>query len=103
MNISPSSLFHRRLRLVILASVLGFLAAPAARAGLTLEMNVIRYHQFGYYFAPNLGTNSAAPTVPFGDYYITSSGYPTNGTSAFYHYDTNGFNQIGGGSYGYGD
>ena len=60
---------------------------------------MIRYDQFGYYFAPNLGTNSAAPSVPFGDYYITSSGYPTNGASAFYHFDTNGFNQIGGGPF----
>jgi hypothetical protein len=103
MNTSSISVFHRWLRLIFLAFALGIIVAPAARAGLNLEMNVIRYHQFGYYFLPNFGTNGTAPSVPFGDYYITSSGYPTNGASAFYHYDTNGFNQIGGGPYAYGD
>ena len=78
-------------------------ATASARAGLTLEMNVIRYHQYGYYFYPNLNTNSAAPSVPFGDYFVTSFGYPTNGSSSLYHFTTNGFNQAGGGSYGYGD
>jgi hypothetical protein len=66
-------------------------------------MNAIRYDQYGYYFAPNLNTNSTAPSVPFGDYYIKSFGYPTNGSSALYHFDTNGFNQTGGGPFGYGD
>ena len=80
-----------------------FFAMPVARAGLTLEMNVIRYHQYGYYFSPYLNTNNVSPSVPFGDYYITSFGYPTNGSSALYHFDTNGFNQSGGGSWGYGD
>jgi hypothetical protein len=94
---------RHRLRLGLTIFALGIFVMQAAYAGLTLEMNVIRYDQYGYYFAPNLGTNSAAPSVPFGDYYITSPGYPTNGSSAFYHYDTNGFNQIGGGPYGYGD
>ena len=55
-------------------------ATSSARAGLTLEMNVIRYHQYGYYFFPNLNTNSAAPSVPFGDYFVASFGYPTNGS-----------------------
>ena len=103
MKTSPGSPARHLLQLFFFTFALGIFAAPAARAGLSLEMNVIRYHQFGYYFSPNFGTNTTAPSVPFGDYYLTSSGYPTNGSSAFYHYDTNGFNQIGGGSYGYVD
>ena len=86
-----------------LCAVVFLLAAPWARAGLTLEMNVIRYHQYGYYFFPNLGTNTSGPSVPFGDYFVASYGYPTNGSSALYHFTTNGFNQSGGGSSGYGD
>ena len=77
--------------------------APAARAGLTLEMNVIRYDQNGYDFYPYLNTNAAPPSVPFGNYYITSLDAPTNGASAFYQYTTNGFNQSGGITWGYGD
>jgi len=79
------------------------LAAASVRAGFTLEMNVIRYDLNGWYFSPNLMTNTAAPSVPFGIYNVTSYDYPTNGTSALYQFSTNGFNQIGGGSYGYGD
>ncbi len=80
-----------------------FIAAGAARAGLTLEMNVVRYDQYGYYFFPNLGTNTSGSSVPFGDYYVTSFGYPTNGAWQSYHFDTNGFNVTGAGNYGYGD
>ena len=91
------------LSVAVLVCFFCLIGGSNAFAGLKLEMNVVRYDQYGYYFAPNLGTNSAAPIVPFGDYYITSSGYPTNGSSAFYRFDTNGFNQVGGGPYGYGD
>ena len=76
---------------------------PAAHAGLTLEMNVVRYDQYGYEFYPYLNTNAALPGVPFGNYYITSLDAPTNGASAFYQYTTNGFNQSGGITWGYGD
>jgi hypothetical protein len=76
---------------------------PNARAGLTLEMNVIRYDQYAYYFYPNLTTNNTPPLVPFGDYYITSSETPTNGSLTLYHFDATGFNQISGSSWGYGD
>jgi hypothetical protein len=79
------------------------LITPFARAGLSLEMNVIRFHQYGYYFSPNLTTNNTAPNVTFGDYFIASFGYPTNGSSALYRFDTNGFSQVTGGSYGFGD
>lgn len=104
MNTTSLAEFRRRVfrALVFVAIITGF-GVMTVRAGLTLELNVIRYHQYGYYFSPNLNTNSSALSVPFGDYYITSSGYPTNGSSALYHFDTNGFNQSGGSSWGYGD
>src|ERR1700744_580747 len=102
MNTFNISQIVRRWRLIFLAGVLVCLAAPIARAGLSLEMNVIRY-DYGYYFSPNLGTNTTGSVVPFGDYVVTSPGVPTNGSSAFYHFDTNGFNFTGGGSYGYGN
>ncbi|MEJ0089375.1 MAG: LamG-like jellyroll fold domain-containing protein [Limisphaerales bacterium] len=79
------------------------LGVPTGHAGLSLEMNVIRYHHDGYYFYPNLMTNSTAPEVPFGDYYISSLNAPTNGASVSYHFDANGFNQNGGSTWGYGD
>ena len=69
------------------------LPPSAARAGLTLEMNVIRYDHgsfSGYYFSPYLNTNSTPPNVSFGDYYIASYGSPTNGSSALYRFTTNG-------------
>ncbi|HEV2456243.1 MAG TPA: LamG domain-containing protein, partial [Verrucomicrobiae bacterium] len=77
--------------------------ANRAYGGFTLEMDVIRFAQYGYYFSPNLMTNNTAPAVPFGDYSIMSFGYPTNGSYSHYHFDTNGFNQTGGNVYGYGD
>ncbi len=86
-----------------LCVMVGLFAMSSARAGLSLEMNVIRYHQYGYYFSPNLTTNTTPANVTFGDYFIASSGYPTNGSSSLYHFDSNGFNQVSGGSSGYGD
>jgi hypothetical protein len=96
-----ANFFPRAIHLIIAAVVLA--GAPAVRAGLTLEMNVIRYDYYGYYFSPYLNTNTTPPSVPFGDYFVTSSGQPTNGSSALYHFTTNGFNQVGGGPWGYGD
>jgi hypothetical protein len=95
-----AKLFSRAFLPLIAAVVL---VTTGARAGLTLEMNVIRYHQYGYYFYPGLTTNTTPPNVSFGDYFIASSGQPTNGSSGLYQFSTNGFNQIGGVSYGYGD
>ncbi len=79
------------------------MASATLRAGLTLEMNAVRYHQYGYYFAPNLSTNFSGTAAPFGDYLITSSNYPTNGAWQSYRFDTNGFAWTGGGQSGYGD
>ena len=91
------------LRQVALVFVLGIFAAPAARAGLTMEMDLV-LEDNTYSFSPNLGTNSAPPAVPFGDYFVASPGYPANPAYAQYHYDTNGFNQVGASSsYGFSD
>lgn len=51
----------------------------------------------------NLTMNTTPANVTFGDYFIASFGYPTNGSWALYHFDMNGFNQSNGGSSGYGD
>jgi subtilase family serine protease len=109
MNIKAVSCTHRLLRLGLVVT-LCFLAAPGVHAGpalsgagLTLEMNVVRYHQSGYDFYPNLTTNTTSSEFSFGDYGIASSGSPGSGSSGLYHFDTNGFNQIGGGTWGYGD
>ncbi len=97
-----SRLYRQFLCALLLLSALVLPIANRAYAGFTLEMNVIRYHQYGYYFFPNLITNGVND-LPYGDYYITSYGVPTNGSSSFYHFDATGFNQQGGGDYGYGD
>jgi len=87
-----------------LCAMVVLFAPSITRAGLALEMNVIRYDLNGYYFSPNLTTNSAPPNLPFGDYQLASPQSPTNGISPYqYHFDTNGFSQTGGFSWGYGD
>jgi RHS repeat-associated protein len=88
----------------ILSSVFCLLVTTGARAGLTLEMDLVRYNygdNYYYYFFPYLSTNTTPPNVSFGDYYVTSPGFPTNGATALYHFDTNGFNQVGGGAGGF--
>ena len=80
--------------------------APAARAGLTIQMDLFQYGStanYTYYFNPQLSTNSTGANVSFGNYYVASYGIPTNGSSSLWQYDTNGFNQIGGVRYSYGD
>ena len=96
-----SSLFITALCLGVTACLL--LAVAPARAGLALELNLIRYDASGYYFSPYLNTNNTAPSVPFGDYTIASLNAPTNGSWARYHFDAAGFNQVDGSSWGYGD
>jgi hypothetical protein len=103
MKTSAARRFHRLLRALLPVVVAALTCIPTARAGLTLEMNLIRYDQFGYYFFPNLGTNSNPPAVPFGDYYIGSPGAPTNGSFVVYQFTTNGFNQVTGSTWDYGD
>ena len=67
-----------------------------------MEMDLVLANNT-YSFFPNLSTNTASPAVPFGDYFVASPGWPTNGASALYHYDATGFNQVGGSSYGFSD
>ncbi|MGO8764104.1 MAG: hypothetical protein ACLQSR_03095, partial [Limisphaerales bacterium] len=95
----------------VLFGILFFLAAPVLHAGLSMEMDLVLgnyatdfYGNNNYYYAffPNLTTNSASPAVPFGDYFVASPGWPTNGAAALYQYDTNGFNQVGGGNFAFG-
>jgi len=82
---------------------LALLLPCRSRAGFTMEMNVIRSNPYGYSFAPNLLTNALTPDGLYGDYQVTSYGYPTNGASAMYHYDTNGLTWLGSGNWGYND
>jgi hypothetical protein len=104
MNTFPAPSLCPRFRAVIVLAALAacWIWAPTgARAGLTLEMNVVcNGFGSGYYytFFPNLGTNSASPNVPFGDYFVASPGYPTNGANVLYRFDATGFNQVGGGN-----
>ena len=91
----------RLLRQVALAFVLGIFAAPAARAGLTMEVDVNRGNYQGsqsYQFSCTLSTNSTAPNVSFGDYFVVSPGWPTNANASatLFQYDTNGFNPVSG-------
>ena len=97
--------------MVVLFSLCCLLGVSGARAGLTMEMDLVldnySHYFYGnnnyfYYFFPNLSTNTAPPAVPFGTYYVTSPGWPTNGASALYRYDASGFNEIGGGDDAFG-
>jgi Concanavalin A-like lectin/glucanases superfamily len=67
--------------------------ANRAHAGLSCEMNVVRYHQFGWYFYPNVTTNGVLD-LPYGTYCFQSYGWPTNGSIALYQFDSTGFNQL---------
>lgn len=94
----------RLARLAFFAFTLCVLVSSVAHAGLTLEMNVVHYSYAGnyyYYFSPNLGTNNTPPNITFGDYFVASPGFPTNGATALYHFDATGFNQTSGGSGGF--
>jgi PKD repeat protein len=96
------SITSRSLRLLILVFVLGIFAAPAARAGLNMEMDLVLADNT-YSFYPILTTNSASPAVPFGDYFVASPGWPTNGAGSMFQCDSTGLNQVQGpgGSYGF--
>ncbi|MGA2684345.1 MAG: choice-of-anchor tandem repeat GloVer-containing protein [Verrucomicrobiota bacterium] len=101
MKTSFSSHPGRLLRQVILAFILGIFAAPAARAGLTMEVDLNRGNYQGsqyYQFSCTLSTNSTPPNVSFGDYFVVSPGWPTNANAnaTLFQYDTNGFNPVSG-------
>jgi len=94
--------------IVILTTV--FFGTGSVQAGVTFNLHVYQYGQvsgaqtyYTYYFDPQLVTNTAPPSVPFGDFSLTSFGIATNGSSSQWHYDTNGLNQTGGIRNSYGD
>jgi len=97
------------LHLVVLVFALGIFAAPAARAGLTMDLNLFRFTANGtnYYYSitGGLSTNSTPSNPPFGDYFLASPNYPNSPySSANYHYDsTNGFSWQGNGYNFYGN
>jgi len=95
------SLTGHPLRLLVLVFALAIFAAPAARAGLTMEVDLARGNYQGsqsYQFSCTLSTNSTAPNVSFGDYFVVSPGWPTNANASatLFQYDTNGFNPVSG-------
>jgi uncharacterized repeat protein (TIGR03803 family) len=95
------SLTRHPLRLLIWVFALGIFAAPAIHAGLTMEVDLNRGNYQGsqyYQFSCNLSTNNTPPNVSFGDYFVVSPGWPTNGNAAYslFHFDTNGFNLASG-------
>lgn len=76
--------------------------APAARAGLTVDIHVYR-STYGYFFYPYLNSNTNIPTAPLGDYLIASPQYPTNGSSLQYESTPTNFYEVtGGGNYYFG-
>jgi len=84
---------------LLYAAVACLFFAPAARAGLTIDLHL--YHQsYGYYCYPFLNTNATSPGFPVGDYLVTSPQYPTNGSTLKYHAGTNSFDFGIGGDYG---
>jgi hypothetical protein len=94
---------RRLLGNLILAITFVLSSANRAHAGLSCEMNVVRYHQFGWYFYPNVATNGVLD-LPYGTYCFTSYGWPTNGSISIYQFDSTGFNPVSSpGDYGYGD
>ena len=90
---------HRLLRLAFLIFSIGLLAAPAAHAGLTMEVDLNRGNYQGYqyyFFGCQLFTNNTPPNVSFGDYFVVSPGWPTNANASatLFHFDTNGLSQV---------
>jgi len=68
--------------------IAGLFAAPAARAGLTVDIHL--YHDnFGYYFYPYLNANTNLPGFPDGIYEIASPQIPTNGSRLIYQATNN--------------
>ena len=85
----------------LLAMSCGF---PAARAGLTFDLRLIRDQQGqSYNFYVEFDTNSTPPAAALGTYLINSPQQPTNGSWRQLELTSTGFNFIGGGSSSYSD
>jgi hypothetical protein len=80
----------------------GFWVAPAARAGLTVDIHL--YHDtYGYYFYPWLNVTTNTPNFPDGYYMIASPQIPTGGSQLQYQATNNTLNFVNGGGNYYGD
>jgi len=90
---NPSQLRREILRILILVVIFISSLANRAQAGLNMQMNVFRYHQFGYFFFPNVSTNGVLD-LPYGTYCFTSYSWPTNGSMGLYQFDSTGFNAL---------
>jgi hypothetical protein len=99
---SPSQSYRQIFKILILVITFISSLANRAHAGLSCEIDVVRYNQYGWYFYPNVTTNGVED-LPYGTYNFASSDWPANGSFSLYQFDTNGFNQNTGGNYGYGD
>ena len=108
MNPSNLSRFCPWIRPFAVLFALGIFAAPVARAGLTVELDLNRANYQGsqyYSFYCGLNTNITLPNVSFGNYFVVSPGWPTNAnaSASLFQYDTSGFNQVSSaGSSGFG-
>jgi hypothetical protein len=80
----------------------GFWFAPAARAGLTVDIHL--YHDtYGYYFYPWLNVTTNTPNFPDGYYMIASPQIPTGGSQLQYQATNNTLTFVNGGGNYYGD
>ncbi len=90
---AAASLLRRSLNIFLL---LGILAAPCARAGLTVDIHL--YHDnIGYLFYPYLNATTNLPGFPDGNYQIVSPQIPTNGSQLQYKATNNTISEVGGG------
>jgi hypothetical protein len=89
---TPFLSFVQRLRrAAILVITLVFAATPAARAGLTLTIDMYRTSAGqAYVFYTPLATNAIAPAAALGTYVISSPSWPTNGSIRGFDLTTNG-------------
>ena len=93
-----STLVTRIFRLLRLGffTALCMLASPAARAGLTLNIDFYRNSQGqNYVFYTPLATNDVAPAAALGTYIITSPGGTANGAQRGFDLTTNGVSDRG--------
>ncbi len=101
MNNALNKSVRHHLSLGLLGLLALSIGSPAARAGLTFTVDVLRYNQGNNYrFYTPLETNSTAPAAPLGTYFISSPFYslqqPTNGSWREIEVSTNGVNTLAG-------
>ena len=67
----------------LLLGITCLFGAARVHAGLTVDIHLYHYDG-GYYFFPNLSTNTTPPNFPVGDYFIALPQVPANGSSLKY-------------------